>query len=288
LLEACVRETAVGARAYLEIPSKAQGHRHALLKTFLEQDCRRDLGFELGGKRRHFQECLDDARALHRYPDREPVDEHSWAIMAFTLAVPPAQSPWTNAFGEIVDLQRMIDETDAALLADTQRIRDLDVDAATVPRDCPAFGRVCGGMHMLYALAVALGRGYSNPTRSKNFAVHARTLVRRCRYDLKVIDEVEILNRKLAGAETARVKATSARIKFLGHLLEIVARIDRHRLAKFDAGERRVLAGARARLCTELESTRRLDFGRYAADRRLYEDLTTDTCHAYRGLVLTA
>lgn len=285
LLEACVSETGVGSRAYLEIPAKLQGHRGALLKTFLERDCPRDLAFEISTRQRRFQECLDDARALHRYPGGEPVDEHSWAIMAFALTTPLAEAQWTNAYGEMVDLQRMIDDTDTALTADTQRIRDVDVEAATVPRDCPVFGRVCGGMHMLYALAVALGNGYATAARRKSFAVHARTLVRRCSYDLKVIDEVERLNTASAGAAIAGVKATSARIKFLGHLLEIVGRIDKHGLYRFDAAERRALDAGRERLCVELEATRTLDFAQYASDARLYEDLTTDTCHAYNGLM---
>ena len=285
LLEACVRQTAVGARTYLEIPAKVQGHRGALFKTFLERDCRRDLSFEVAGKPHRFQECLDDGRALHRYPGGEPLDEHSWAIMAFALTTPPAAAQWTNAHGERIDLQRMIDDTDAALTADTERIREVDVDAATVPRDCPVFGRVCGGMHMLYALALALGNGYATAARRRAFAVHARTLVRRCRYDLKVIDEVERLNTARAGPGIAGVKATSARIKFLGHMLEIVGRIDQHRLFQFDAAERRILNAGRERLCTELEATRTLDFAQYASDTRLYEDLTTDTCHAYNGLL---
>lgn len=285
LLEACVREIAVGSRAYLEIPAKVQGHRHALLKTFLERDCKGDFAFVVAGKQRRFQECLDDARALHRYPGGELLDEHAWAIMAFALSTPPTAAQWTNAYGEWVDLQRMIDDTDVALTADTQRIREVDVDAATVPRDCPAFGRVCGGMHMLYALVVALGNGYATPARRATFAVHARTLVRRCRYDLKVIDEVQRLNTASAGATIASVKATSARIKFLGHMLEVVGGIDKHRLYRFDAAERRILNAGRERLCTALEATRTLDFAHYVSDARLYEDLTTDTCHAYNGLM---
>ena len=285
LLEACVRETGVGSRAYLEIPVKMQGHRHALIKTFLERDCPRDLTFAVAGRQRRFQELLDDAHALYHYPSGDPEDEHSWAIMAFVLTTPIARAQWTNADGERVDLQRMIDDTDAALTADTKRIREVDVDAATVPRDCPVFGRVCGGMHMLYALALALGNGYATAARRKSFAVHARTLVRRCSYDLKVIDEVERLNTASAGPALAGIKATSARIKFLGHMLEIVGRIDQHGLFQFDAAERRILNAGRERLCVELEATRTVDFAQYASDARLYEDLTTDTCHAYNGLL---
>ena len=181
----------------------------------------------------------------------------------------------------------MIDETSAALWKDTEIIRRTAPGTQDPPRDCPVFARACGGLHMLYALAVALGSGYATPSRRDAFAGHARTLVRRLDFDERLTASVERDNSRLAGAEAARAVAYDARIKSLGHSLETVGRIDRHGLYRFTAAERAQVNAARERLCKELVAGRDLRFERHRDDPFLYDSMTTNICHAYNGLQMS-
>jgi hypothetical protein len=285
LLENSMTERPVGTRMYVEAPIAEEGHRDSLVRTLMDRDCERDLRFEISGRSYTFQDCLDSARMLATYPGRLAIDEHAWTIMVLSRVVSPDQARWTNAFGETVDLQRMIDDTSAAIAADTALIRTVDLSTDDPSRNCPVFGRACGGLHMLEAFAVAIAAGYGTPERQRALAEHIRTTLRRIVYDEKVTASVERQNIQIAGAEAAAAVAYDSRMKFLGHLLELMAFIDRSKIYAFSADERRMLAEAHARLCRVVAGSRDMHYERYREDNFLYESLTTGICHAYCGII---
>jgi hypothetical protein len=246
-----------------------------------------DLPFAIQGRPYRFRDLVESARLLVSYPGSVDIDEHSWTILAMVHVVPPSEPRWQNARGEVVDLGRMIDDTGAALEADTVRIRAVDLARPDMPRDCPVLARACGGMHMFYALAVALARGFGTPERRQAFAGHVRTMLRRLVYDQRIIDDVYEANVKIAGREAARAVAFDARVKFLGHLFEGIGVVDRHRLYEFSPAERRALDAARARLCRTLAESHDMRFERYRDNLVLYDSMTTSICHAYYGLQLS-
>jgi hypothetical protein len=284
LLETCLVENQVRDRLEVEVPVEKEGHRNAMLKTLLEKGCEMDLPFELRGHRYVFRDYVDSARRLVSYPGNLAIDEHSWTIMAMALVTPPGQPRWTNAWGAGVDLERMIDDTSAALERDTELIRRVDLTQEDVPRDCPALARACGGLHMLYALAVALGAGFTSAARRTAFAGHMRTLVRRLVYDAKVTDSVERENQRNRSPNTEAV-TYDARVKELGHIVEILGVVERKKLYTLSADERRQFLAARARLCDVLVAGRDLKFERWQRDPFLYDSMTTSICHAYNGLM---
>jgi hypothetical protein len=208
--------------------------------------------------------------------------------MALARVTPPGLSGWTNVYGHSVNLGTLIDRTSSVLLADTQLVRQLDLDLAEVPRNCPAFGRVCGGLHMLYALAVALSCGHTNERRRLEFARHMQTLARRFRYDLQVIDQVEQLNRERVGADRASSTAFDARCKFLGHAFEIVGLAQQFDLYTFSDAEREHVEKGRDTLCRLLVGSGSVDWLGIRDDRELYESVVSGICHAYNGLLLSA
>jgi hypothetical protein len=287
LLENFLVENPQGERSYLEVPVEREGHRNAMLKTLIEKGCEPELEFSLHGKPYRFQDYIDSARALASYPGVVTIDEHSWTIIAMSLVTPPAQARWNNHLGQSVDLQRMIDDTSAALWKDTEMIRQTGLQVVDPPRNCPVYLRACGGLHMLYALAVAHASGYETPARRRSFAGHMQTLVRRFSFDENLTASVERDNVKLAGEEAAWVVSYDARVKFLGHALETVGVVDRHKLYAFTAAERRQIDLGRERLCEVLAAGRDLKFERYAKDAFLYDSMTTNLCHAYNALQLS-
>jgi hypothetical protein len=285
LLENYLRETWLEEQMLLEVPVHHEGHRHAMLKTLVEQECDLDLEFRIGERTYRFRDYVESARLLHTYDlSVLPIDEQSWTIMAFTRVTPPDAARWRNIHGSVVDLGQMIDDTSAALARDTQVIRDADLEGDRLPRECSAFARACGGLHMLYALAAALSSGYDTPRRREAFAEHMRTHLRRFRYDLVIIDEVETLNMHRVGPERAGIRALSGRLKFLGHTFEVIGLVDQFSLYEFTREERQVVDAARQRLCEILSESRSLDLQRYRSAKEFYEGLVGDICHAYNGL----
>lgn len=285
VLENYAVETIVGEKIYLEVPVEKEGHRHLLLMNLLEKGCEPELEFEVQGHRYVFRDVIESARMLASYPGPLPIDEHSWTLISLAQLTPPAQCRWQNAFGGAVDLQQMIDDTSTALWRATEKIRSADLSQPELPLDCPVLAYACGGMHLLAALAVPLSSGYATPERRARFAAHMQTAMLRLRYDEKVIAAVERQNVQLAGAEAARAVAFDGRVKFLGHLLEVVRYVDAHRLYDFTTEERQAVRAAAERLCAILAGSRDMKFERYQRDRFYYESMTTGLCHAYNALV---
>ncbi len=284
LLQSYTREFAFGGRLWLEVPVHDEGHGHAMLKTLVERQCDPDVEFIHDGRTYRFRDFVESARMLSAYPAPGPVDDHSWTLMALARVTPPGAARWTNARGQSFDLDRLLDDTSAALEADTRLVREVDLGAAELPRDCAAFTRACGGLHMLYALAAALSSGHGSAQRNAAFAAHMRTQIRRFTYDLGVIDQVEKLNAARGNPNGAAVAALDQRIKFLGHSLEVVGLVDQFHLYEFSPAERRTIDAGRERLCAEIVANASRDYGRAKGHRELYESLVSGLCHAYNGL----
>jgi len=287
LLENYVIQSYVAGREVLEVPPDREGHRNAMLKILLEQGCPADFPFTLQGKTYRLQDLIDSARMLVSYPGGIDIDEHSWTIIALAPLTPASKPTWVNVRGETVDLGQMIDDTSVAFERDTARIWQIDPNQADPPRDCPILGRVCGGMHMLYAMAVASAHGWETPARRKRFAHHMQTTIRRLAYDENVIQSVERQNVQVAGKKSAWAVAYDARVKVLGHLFETIGVVDKAHLYTFSANERAALAAGRERLVQSILSARDIDLNLLQNNKALYESVTTNLCHAYNGLRLS-
>ena len=285
VLRTFTQEKYLEGQMFLEVPVQNEGHRHALLKTLLEKQCEFDLPFELDGRPYTFADYVRSARLLHSFDlNSLALDEQSWAILAFTRVTPPRQARWFNIHGQMQDLDSILDATSSGLRADTRLVRSVDLRAKELPRNCDAFARACGGLHMLYALAAALSCGYSNPTRLADFREHMQTHMRRFTYDLRVIDEVEALNRQRASEERAAARAFDGRLKFLGHSMEILGLVDQFDLYALSGAERDKVNAGRDQLCSWILETQDTNLGRYQANRELFDSLVTGMCHAYNGL----
>ena len=285
LLEDFLVERPVGDRMYLVAPIVKEGHRDALLMNLIEKDCELDLEFQIQGRRYVFRDLIESARMLLSYPGTLEIDEHAWTLFALSRTTPPDQATWKNAWGETIDLNRIMDDISALLESDTALIRQVDLSQDNVPFDCPVFARACGGMHMLHSYAVALAAGYATPARKAALAGHMRTAMRRLVYDMKVTDSIVKLNEQAVGAEAAAAVGFDARVKFLGHFIEVVAVVDKAKLYAFSPGERRELRAARAKLCDLLAGCRDMRFERHRNNKVLYDSMTTGLTHAYNALV---
>lgn len=288
VLERYTQERYVEGRVVLEVPVRSEGHRHAMLKTLVEKQCDLDFAFEHEGRPYRFRDYVESARLTTTFDATEPLDELSWSIIALARVTPADRTAWTNLHGHRVDLDAIVERTSSVYWDETQLVREVDLDAAEVPRTCAAFGRVCGGLHMLYAFAVALSCGHTNPQRRSAYARHMQTLVRRFRYDLRVIEQVERLNASRVGVARAALTAFDARLKFLGHAFEIVGITRQFELHAFTENESAQLEDGRRALCRLLAASAAVDWPAIRADQQLYDSVVGGLCHAYNGLLMSA
>ena len=288
VLQTFTEENFLEGQMLLEVPVHREGHRHALLKTLLEKQCELDLAFELDGRPYTFADYVRSARLMHTFDLQAlDLDEQSWAILAFTRVTPPNQARWFNIRGQMQDLEGILDATSKGLLADTRLVRTVDLRSKELPRNCDAFARACGGLHMLYALAAALSCAYNKKARQQEFQDHMRTHLRRFTYDMRVIEDVEALNSERSNAERAATRAFDGRLKFLGHSLEIIGLVDQFDLFTLSGADRDRVDAGRDQLCRWISETGSTNLGRYQSDRDLFDSLVTGMCHAYNGLLLS-
>jgi hypothetical protein len=288
VLSTFLQESYLQGQLFLEVPVQREGHRHALLKTLIEKECAFDLDFDIDGRAYTFADYVRSARLLHSFDlSVLPLDEQSWAILAFTRVTSPRQARWFNLNGEIQDLDNILRATSSGLRADTRLVRSVDLRSEDLPRNCDAFSRACGGLHMLYALAAALSCGYGNESLRSEFHEHMQTHLRRFTYDLRVIEEVEALNRDRASVERAAARAFDGRLKFLGHSLEILGIVDQFDLHALSGADRDTVDAGRDHLCQWIIETRGSGLANFQADRQLFDSVVTGLCHAYNGLLMS-
>ncbi|MGH6691518.1 MAG: hypothetical protein ACREF4_12675, partial [Gammaproteobacteria bacterium] len=287
LLETVLATLPANDRTVLGFPLEIEVHPNMFLKTMLEAGVPLDHGFTHKGRRRTVQELVEGARALIRpalvasSPNALP-----WSIIALTRTTPPSRRQWTNAWGESVDLDALVENglrlLEEASLPVAQAMRE----GRPETRQAPVHGFTCGGGHMIYALLAAAHAGYPGKDRSRRrMQQQVDLLVFRLGAD---VDLIERFYRGRGKASADFWFELDAKLKLLGHAEECLAFAALHKVATFTAAQRAQWQTATATLrrllidveARGLEEARRLD-------HELYRQLVGDTCHARHGLTLT-
>jgi hypothetical protein len=250
-------EREVNGKRYVHFDRAAEVHDNSFLKTFLEAGVSLDQPVVVGGNRYTLRDVADGARALMRFDPHNPLryepllfQEHlPWGIIALSILVPPDQPTWTNAWGEKIDFNQVIDRG----LADYERISALGEPALLSGQAEPSSFREevrnysCFALHSLYSFLSALEHGY----RAHNLPARVRRMMDVLTYRLKSDAEASRGEYQAAGtgAPPLVVEALTLRalIKLYGHAFESINYAKLHQLATFNAGqERRIEAGEAA------------------------------------------
>ena len=255
------------------------------LKTMLEAGVPLDYAFMLKGRRRTVQEVVEGARALLRptlvvsSPNALP-----WSLIALTRTTTPPRRHWTNAWGEAVDLDALVENAlrllEEASLPLAQAMRDGRPETG----QAPVHGFTCGGGHMIYALLAAIHAGYTGKDRPRRMQQQVDLLVWRLSAD---VDLIERFYRARGKGPADFWYENDAKLKLLGHAEECLAFAARHKVVTVSSAQRVQWQASTAtlrRLLGDLE-TRNLDEAK-VLDRELYRQLVGDTCHARHGLTL--
>jgi hypothetical protein len=286
LLETVLTSAPANGATVLAFPLEVEVHPNMFLKTMLEAGVPLDHAFTHKGRRRTLQDVVEGARALLRptlvasSPNALP-----WSLIALTRTTTPLRRQWTNAWGEAVDLDALVEHAlrllEQASLPVAQAMRDGRPQTA----QAPVHGFTCGGTHMLYALLTAVYEGYTGKDRARRVQEQVDLMVWRLAADL---DLMERFYRARGNSSGDFWYEFDAKLKLLGHAEECLAFAARHKVARFTSAQRgqwQAAALTLRGLLGDLEA-RTLEEPKML-DRELYRQLVGDTCHARHGLILT-
>jgi hypothetical protein len=205
-----------------------------------------------------------------------------WTLIAFARTTSPLRRRWTNAWGEPVDFDLVV-ESGLRLLEDAslplmQAMREDRPETARAP----VHSFTCGGTHMVYGLLAAVQAGYVGRDRLDRVRRQTGLLLWRLRADLELIDR---FYKERAAQPGAYWYDVDAKVKLLGHGEECMAfAVERGvmQLTETQRGRRSAATATLRRLIEEME-------GRNLAeprdiDRELFRQIIGDTCHARHGL----
>lgn len=282
LLEDVLVTLPANGRGALGFPIEAEVHPNMFLKTLLEAGVPLDHAFTHEGRRRTLRDVVDGARVLLRptlvtsVPNALP-----WSLIALTRTTSPLRQQWTNAWGEPVALDVVVEralrllEQASVPLAEAMREGRPETDQA------PVHGFTCGGTHMLYALLAAVHAGYAGKDRRERVQRQVDLMVWRLSADL---DLIERFYKARAGVEWY---VLNAKLKLLGHGVECLAFATAHDAARLTPAQREQRQAALTTLRRMLRDLEARDLGEIKAlDREVYRQVIGDVCHARHGLTL--
>jgi hypothetical protein len=285
LLEDVLVTLPANGKGALGFPIEVEAHPNSFLKTLLEAGVPLDHAFTHEGRRRTLRDVVDGARALFRpalvssAPAALP-----WSVIALTRTTTPLRHQWTNAWGETVALDLVVER--ALRLLEQASLPLAEAMRAGRPETAhaPVHGFTCGGTHMLYALLVAVHAGYTGKDRRERVQQQVDLLVWRLSADL---DLIERFYGERAGKAGAAWYVLDAKLKLLGHGAECLAFATLHDVAGLTPSQRERRQAAVGMLTRMLRDLEARDLGEAKAlDRELYRQLIGDVCHARHGLTL--
>ena len=213
-----LEEQPVTGASYLAFPRKIEIHENMFLKTFLEAGVSPQFQFPVRGRRRTLQDVITGARALFRFSDATDRNTIAWSLIALTRTTPPARGTWTNAWGERVELARVVEAGFEAMEQASRPIQDARDRGAALERLAPVHAFTCGGTHLLYGLLAATQAAYTGSDHRERLRRQMDLLVYRLWADVDLMGR--FYQPKLATIPQAKWFLLDARIKFVGHAFE--------------------------------------------------------------------
>jgi hypothetical protein len=285
LLEDVLVTLPANGQGALGFVTEVEGHPNVFLKTLLEAGVPLDYAFTHKGRRRTLRDVVDGARALLRpslvsdVPDALP-----WTLIALTATTTPTRQQWTNAWGEPVALDALVERALRLLEQASAPLAEAMRGGRPETAQAPVHSFTCGGTHMLYGVLAAVHAGYTGKDRRERVQQQVDLMVWRLSADL---DLMQRFYKARPGSARADWYALDAKLKLLGHGAECLAFATLHDVVALTPSQREQRQAAVLTLRRMLRDLEGHDLGEAKAlDRELYRQLVGDTCHARHGLTL--
>jgi hypothetical protein len=188
--------------------------------------------------------------------------------------------------GTVMDLDDLTSFDAAVLLQESAfMLQDMQRGVPFQRAGQPLFAYPCGGSHLVQGVAYAVARGYGTP-RDRNVVEGQVPLLF---YRLPI--ELGIYDQALREHRDYRLKLAVQRLKFLGHWLETISKMQAMGLFLPDATQLTTIEGAAQNLVVNVNDLHKQGaFDRLpeirAKDEQLYLDIIGDSAHAVHGLEL--
>jgi hypothetical protein len=285
LLEDILVTLPANDKGVVGFPIEVESHPNMFLKTMLEAGVPLDYAFKHDGRRRTVADLVDGAHALFRpTPVISVPNALPWSIIALTRTTVPQRSKWTNAWGEPVDLDLVVESALRLLEQASAPVAEAMREGRPEDAKAPVHGFTCGGTHMIYGLLTAVHAGYVGKDRRERMQQQVDLLVWRLKADLDLIERFYAPRASNAGAAWYEL---DAKLKLLGHGEECLAFATVHDVVALTPSQRAGWQAAVATLRRMLRDLEARNVGEVQGlDRELYLQLIGDTCHARHGLTL--
>jgi hypothetical protein len=230
-------------------------------------------------------DVVDDAHALFRpsqvigQPNAVP-----WSIIAFARTTSPMRATWTNAWGESVDFDAVVDDALRLMEQASAPLAQAMREDRPESTRAPVHGFTCGGAHMLYALLTAAQTGFAGKERHDRIRFQSDLMLWRMRADRALIER---FYKERAAQPGAYWFELDAKVKLLGHGEECLAFAARRGVVKLSEPQqkqRREAVVALKKMIADMEARNLADAREINVE--LFRQLVGDTCHARRGLTL--
>jgi hypothetical protein len=288
---------AVGSFTLLGFPKERHGvpvepHTDLLLKTLTEIGIPPDRPFPMG-------ESQVTAADLYRYTLLKtflrPAENQSnfagpndmaWGVQALAAWAPSRDLRWTALDGTPMDMNTLTDFLVVVLTKESKFLFDgMRTGQSFERKGQPLFSYACGGAHLLQGASYAVGRGFGKPENRAYVAAQGPLLLYRLPIELRLYD------RAMARHKDERERLLVQRLKFLGHWLESMSKLQILGLFTPDSMQMKSIEGAAQNLALTVGELEKLGtFGRLDSldkeDHQLFLDVVGDSSHAVRGLEL--
>lgn len=286
LLEKHVSEVTVKGRTMLAFPRNVEIHPNSFLKTMLEAGVLTSYRFTHRGRPRTLADLVDGARFLFRPQEMADPNQIPWSLIAFSRTTSLLRRRWTNAWGEMVDVDASVDGALQLLENASAPIAAARRDGQPLVAKSPVHNFTCGGTHMLYGLLSSVHHGFGGKgTRER---VQQQTALMIWRMGGADVDLISRFYGGYVRSPRNQWEELDSKLKLVGHAEECVAFATARGIMTLTADQQALRAAGKKSLMELLAEVRRRDLTTIRTlAPQTYQQLVGDTCHAQHGLTLT-
>lgn len=305
-------ETEIGGKRYIYFPRTVEVHDNSFLKAFIEAGVGFDQPITVNQNKYTLRDLGDSAKALFRCDPSnlaryDPELSHAhlpWGLIAFSLIVPPSQPSWTNAYGETINLEQVIDsglkayETSCALGRDA--LARGENEPIAFHDEIKQYS--CFGLHSVYGFFSCLNHGYRNDQLMERSRAVFDMLVNRLQGDPGAIDRdyqdaakqgatpqdlASMQQHGLTFEQAVEAFRLVSQIKFYGHAYESINYARLHRLFPITADQQRRIQAAEPHFYEHVVKLRAMNLEPFRSwNRQFVCDAVVALGHAARAMKL--
>ncbi|MBK9705994.1 MAG: hypothetical protein IPO77_02995 [Acidobacteria bacterium] len=312
------RENEVNGKKYVYFPHEIEVHENSFLAGFLECNVSPEQQIIAGSTRYTLRDLMEASKALFRC-DPQNLQKYDpmflyrhlpWGLMAFPMMIKPQESVWTNAYGEKIDLNLVIesglDAFERSCAGTSADIRRGEPESLFFRQEMNKYA--CFGMHMVYGFFACLRFGYKGNNLSKRANDLFDNVILRMEGDPAAIDREsdlaaqfgqEYLNRIGAGEDgksatkgrppalTIEVMRLRHRIRALGHALENINYVRLHNLFSITPDQTRRIEAGEKLLYSDLVKLAAIDMAPFLYwHPKFVSDAVISVSHSSRAMKL--